>query len=687
LGLIKLTGGKVAKVTKLSVSSTMMRTPRFLVAQLQGINVLKTNVQYQCSIHHHCPTHYRMHAMNTRNQELGTKLRPPATATQSESSVATVSTKLPSIQQNDQSEIFQGNQPENLRSTDPMSVTDAIAQLLEELGVRSAFGVAGGAMASLWYSLSNSQIIEVINCRHEGGAAFAATEAHFVSNLPVVVFTTAGPGITNALTGLFAARGEGAKIIFLSACTSAPQRGRGAIQETSDETLPHTELFTAGSLFHYGVTVESVEQLPQIARRLQLGLAQPGSFIAHISIPTNIQSLMIPAPLPKLEPLRFQDTTRSETIAQVSSLLSEGSFAIWLGFGARHGADAIRQLAERTGAAVMCSPRAKGIFPEDHPQFVGVTGLGGHQSVITYMQQQRPLHILVLGTRLGEPTSFWSAEMLPIRGFIHVDIDATVAGMAYPSAKTLAIQSDVNEFVSSLLTCFPTHSEREITLPRPEPIAVQHETTPSQSLIHPEALMSALQEVIDGTDAIVLAESGNSFTWATHCLRFNRAGRYRVSTGVGAMGHAVTGVIGAAHARSGKAIAIVGDGAMLMNNEISTAVKYQIPAVWIVLNDARYGMCAQGMAILGLEGADANIPQTDFVAIARGMGAEGVTVANTADLKSALTVAMSSTMPFVVDVQIDPSRLAPSKGRNQGLAKMGGQAQSKSAKAVSFPVV
>jgi thiamine pyrophosphate-dependent acetolactate synthase large subunit-like protein len=626
--------------------------------------------------------------MNTRNQELSVRVQPLAVATQSESAAA-VSAKSNDLQQKDRNGMPQSRQSDGLRSTDPMSVADAIVQLLEELGVRSAFGVAGGAMASLWFSLSNSQHIEVINCRHEAGAAFAATEAHFVSNLPVVVFTTAGPGITNALTGLFAARGEGAKVIFLSACTSAPQRGRGAIQETSDETLPRTALFTGGSLFHYGVTVESVEQLPQIARKLQLGLAHPGSFIAHISIPTNVQSLLLPAPLPELEPLRFQDTPRSETIAQVSSLLSEGSFAIWLGFGARHGAAAIRQLAERSGAAVMCSPRAKGIFPEDHPQFVGVTGLGGHQSVMTYMQQQRPLHILVLGTRLGEPTSFWSAEMLPVREFIHVDIDATVAGMAYPSAKTLVVQSDVNEFVSSLLMRFPDNLEQEIALPRPESIAIQNEIDlfQSESFVHPEALMLALQEVIDSSDAVVLAESGNSFTWATHLLRFNRAGRYRVSTGVGAMGHAVTGVIGAAYARSGKAIAIVGDGAMLMNNEISTAVKYQIPAVWIVLNDARYGMCAQGMAMLGLTGADATIPQTDFVAIARGMGAEGVRVANASELKSALAMAMLSTMPFVVDVQIDPSRLAPSKGRNQGLAKMGAQAHPKAAKAVSFPVV
>ncbi len=92
-------------------------------------------------------------------------------------------------------------------------------------------------------------------------------------------------------------------------------------------------------------------------------------------------------------------TATEETIAKCVQLLSEGLFAIWVGFGARGAAKEIRQLAERTGAAVMCSPRAKGIFPEDHPQFIGVTGFGGHESVFRYMQEYRPLRTLVLGTR------------------------------------------------------------------------------------------------------------------------------------------------------------------------------------------------------------------------------------------------------------------------------------------------
>jgi thiamine pyrophosphate-dependent acetolactate synthase large subunit-like protein len=568
-----------------------------------------------------------------------------------------------------------------------LTVAQVLVRVLENLGVKEAFGVSGGAMATVWGALSNNPSIDVLHCRHEGGAAFAAAEAHFASDRPIVVFTTAGPGITNALTGLLAARDEGAKVIHLSACTSAPQRGRWAIQETSDQTIPQGGIFTSGALYNYATVLESSEQLPQIARRLALGLAQPGGFVAHISIPTSVQSTPIKTPIPKVNLAPALPVPSQETVEMAARLLSEGSFAIWAGFGARGATAAIRELAEKTGAAVMCSPRGKGIFPENHPQYVGVTGLGGHESAIDYMQKYSPQRILVLGTRLGEPTSFWSKDMIPAKGFIHVDVNPKVPGVAFPFADTLPIISDANIFVKALLDRLPKQAKPNITLPNPE----REEIAPAESnLVRPEILMEAIQRiVVEGSDAIVLSESGNSFTWTTNMLRFARANRYRVSTGVGSMGHNVTGVVGAARGRNGKAVAIVGDGSMLMNSEVSTAVKYQLPAIWIVLNDAYYNMCNQGMTLLGMKGADAKLPDTDFSLIARGMGAEGIRVEAEARLEEALEKAMAATGPVVVDVTIDPTRFAPSKGRNKSLSSQGVKSsqQENKKEQVSFPLV
>src|SRR5271169_3579115 len=98
------------------------------------------------------------------------------------------------------------------------TLSQAIVETLSDLGVRHAFGVSGGAIASLWGALTDSDI-KVAHFRHETGAAFAAIEAHFVTNAPMVVFTTTGPGLTNALTGMLAARGEAPKSSW---CRPAP---------------------------------------------------------------------------------------------------------------------------------------------------------------------------------------------------------------------------------------------------------------------------------------------------------------------------------------------------------------------------------------------------------------------------------------------------------------------------------
>jgi acetolactate synthase I/II/III large subunit len=565
-----------------------------------------------------------------------------------------------------------GSAPGVLATPDrPFTITiaTAVVELLSRLGVKYAFGVSGGAIGPIWAALEASPI-KVLHFRHEAGAGFAATEAYFASGDPAAVFATTGPGITNALTGLFAAKWEGAKVIFLSGATTVGKQGKWALQETSSHTMPMEGIFTSGKLFDYATILESSEQLPGIAHRIATGLPRVGGFVAHLNIPTAVQTVLVdesPHAMISASPV----TVSENRVQELAHLLAAAPFAIWVGFGARHAVSEIRQLAEKTGAAVMCSPRAKGIFPEDHPQFVGVTGFGGHESVFTYMQTVRPLRTLVLGTRLGELTSFGNPAMVPEKGFIHVDICPDVPGTAYPTAETIAVQADVKLFLQSLLRHFPdaSHPATLPALPLPQ---IERVSPTGNSPVRPYVLFDAIQKVIvDGSDALVMADAGNTMAWTTNRLSFNQPDRYRASFGWASMGHFSTGVVGAALARRGKAVVIVGDGAMLMNNEVSTAVKHHVPAVWIVVNDSSYNMCQQGMNLLGLKGVDTTIPHTNFAQLAAAMGAESIRVENEADLCAALEKAMAATVPFVIDVIIDAKQTAPIGGRIASLASQG----------------
>ena len=557
--------------------------------------------------------------------------------------------------------------PSELHDTaQELSVADALVESLLALGVEQAFGVFGGGIAPFCDALNRSSV-RLMHFRHEAGAAFAAIEASLASGKPTVVVATTGPGITNLYTGMVAARSEGATVLFVSGCTPPAQRGRGSFQETSP-TSPLAPLFVAGSTFHYAKIVESPAELDAMVSRLAHGVRRPHGFVAHIGMSLGVQTAMV-----EHRPARLSYSNAPScdpaTLATCRELLSQGSFVIWAGFGARNAAARVRELAERSGAKVICSPRGKGIMPEDSPSFLGVTGLGGHAAVDEYMQTERPQRALVLGTRLGELTSFWSPDLVPEQGFIHVDLDADAFGAAYPGAPTLGVQAEIDAFLGALLADWPEPAKQSTS---PTPRWFRRLRARDSGPVRPSFLMEAVQrEIVEQSDVIVLTEAGNSFTLGSHHLRFPASGRYRVSTTFGSMGQAAAGVLGAALGRQGKAVAILGDGAMLMQNEISTAATYGIDAVWIILNDARYAMIAQGMAAIGWQPFETDFARADFVAIARAMGGEGVRVERELDVQLALRAALAARGPFVVDVLIDRDELAPSNRRNQSLVSQG----------------
>ena len=547
---------------------------------------------------------------------------------------------------------------------------DALIQFLSEMGVEHGFGLVGGPIAPFSEALLHSPV-QVVHCRHEGGAAFAATEAYFASGRPSLVFTTTGPGLLNALTGLAAARCEGAKVVVISATTSTAQRGRGAAQESSDYTLPTSGIYTQGPLFDYATQLEGIDSLQEVLARLAAGLARPQGFVAHIALPVSVQTQATPQALVMPAVSVHGYGVPRDTLETVVSKLSPHPFALWLGFGARHAVPLIRAFAERTGCAVMCSPRAKGIFPEEHPQFVGVTGLGGHVSVDAYMEQVKPRHTLVLGTRMGEGTSYWSTKLVPSGGFIQVDLDPTAFGAAYPSVKTWGVQADIQAFMHDLLETWPD-AVPALAAPVQGPGHPELLTARAHGPVRPAWVMQGVQRVcIQESNAPVMAESGNTFTWANHLLRFSTPHRYRVSPGYGSMGHFVAGVLGAAMGRNDKAVALVGDGAMLMNNEVSTAVRYGARAVWVVMNDGQYGMVEQGMRALGFTPVETPIPPTDFAALARAQGAFGMRVESEDELEAALCDAMRLPGPVVVDVVIDASVASPLMRRIECLKAQG----------------
>lgn len=534
------------------------------------------------------------------------------------------------------------------------TVSTVLIEALRALGLRHAFGMIGGAVVPFYDALCKADV-QLAHCRHENGAVFAAIEASLAADAPALAFTTTGPGLTNALTGAVTARFEGAKLLLISAITPTAKRGRYPIQESSSETLAGGSLYTPGGLFDYAVAMHDPQELPRIVRTLAHGFASPRGFVAHLALPLPVQAS--PAPAIAVTVPRVDVAPSAKTMAMVVEALRE-RFAIWVGYGARRAADAIAELVRRTNAPVFSTPRGKGVFSEHDPRFLGVSGLGGDDQLAARLAAARVERVLVLGSRLGELSSSYDPGLVPRGGLVHVDLDPKVPGAGYPEVETLAVQAEIGEFLAALLDrCDELGGPRAIvTEPRPRPARLEPR---AEDRVRPQYLMQCLQaRVVEGSDAVVLSETGNSLAWTNRHLRFATANRYRMSGMFCPMGHVSAGILGTV-ATGRRAVAVVGDGAFLMQNEISTAAAIRADAIWIVLNDARYGMCDQGLRCLGYPPADLQFPEVDFLALARSMGADGVRVWRESQVADALEWAMRSRGPFVVDVIIDPDELAP----------------------------
>lgn len=562
----------------------------------------------------------------------------------------------------------------------------AFAEALEELGVRHAFGVSGGAISFFWAALGGTGV-EVTHFRHESGAAFAACEASIASGRPVVVFVTTGPGLTNVLTGMYAARHEPARVILVSASTESAMYGRGSIQETGPRTLPWEGVFTAGPLFDFATVVATPGELGAVVAKLDDGLAPGARFLAHVSLTLPAQRGMAAPARPPVRALPAQaaavpaaDADVRAAAAAAYELLRDQPWVLWAGAGARQAAGPVRRLARAAAAPAMATPRGKGVIPEDDPAYLGVTGFAGHPSVLAYLDRHRPRYALVLGTALGDVASGYHPGYLPGTALIHVDLDPSVPGRAYPAPKTIPVIADAGAFCTRLAALFEAGPPAPALPPptvRPFTDTALADTGPADTApadagdrIHPARLADAVQAVFVDSGQLVMAETGNALAWAVNRLRFSDPTRWRGPSGlVGSMGHFSAGVVGAALATSRPAVALVGDGSMLMLNEVSTAVATGAPAIWVVLNDSRYNMCAQGAQVLGLANVDCSLPETDFVGYARSLGAAGITVRHGDDLPGSLAAALRVAGPIVVDVRIDPLAAAPTAGRNAGLLR------------------
>jgi acetolactate synthase-1/2/3 large subunit len=332
---------------------------------------------------------------------------------------------------------------------------------------------------------------------------------------------------------------------------------------------------------------------------------------------------------------------------------------------------ALVKLADRLTVPVVASWRRPDAFPNDHPLYLGMAGLGAPSTVRRRLEEADVL--LALGTRLSEITTFGYSIPADSTRLVQVDPEPGFPG-GRPQPE-LAIRSDPDGFLTAALGALDEQGEPALADALADARAAAAERRAAvkrdraayefatrvpvgagranSSGVHPASVVRALREELPAR-SVLTTDAGNFAGWAARYLPLPREGRFLGPTS-GAMGYALPAAIGAAMAEPDRpVVALAGDGgfAMLMA-ELETAVREKARLVAIVFDNRMYGTIrmhqeqAHPGRVVGTE-----LGPIDFAAVARAMGARGVQVESDDEVPGAIGEALSFAGVSVVHVHV-----------------------------------
>ncbi len=559
-----------------------------------------------------------------------------------------------------------------------MTGGDLIAQMLAAEGVDTVFGIVDGSYVELNLALPRHGI-RLVSPRHESSAAhMAGAYARTTGRLGVCIASN-GPGAANVLPGIAVENGEGNRVLVLTSWRRAPIVGpdRGGTYQYFDQVA------VARPMSKWSGAAREFDRIPEVMHRAfrTAWRGRPG--VVFVTVPEDVINGRVdeaPAVRPPssyrrtapLEPAASDVAQAAERLVRAERpLIHVGSGVVHAGAG-----PAVQRLADTLAAPVTASWGGRPALDgrEDHtipllPPLIDEIRSGADC-------------VLALGTRFGE-TDWWGKPRYwgapESQDVIQVDCDEEILGLNKPLA--MGVLADVGRFAARLQEELASHDLSSCVPARRERLASWAEQKsgvqtflrsmagdPDREPMHPAHVPLACREHFPD-DAILVIDGGNTAVW-TNLLHENRTAGAVVSTfKFGMLGAGVGQALGAQIAHPERRVyCILGDGAFGMHpQEIETAVRNELPVVFLVLADRQWGMVkmSQSMVIdsekmsrerLLPEGTNLN---TDFGEIrfddlARSMNAHGERVSKAADLPAALERASACGGPAVIHVDVDP---------------------------------
>ena len=557
-------------------------------------------------------------------------------------------------------------------------VAEYLIEALADVGVRYIFGVVGGTVFPLFTATVGRQA-QIVMTKHEAGAAFMADGYARASGGLGACVATSGPGATNLITGIAAAYADSIPVVVLTGQVATKSFGRGALQESSSEGVDIVDVFK--QVTRYSILTFRADRLPAIwhkALRMATG-GRPGP--VHLSLPADVQEQTIQRPVKTNRPVHRTRAYDRDAIKQAALyLLRARRPMILAGHGAilSNASDEIRTIAEMLEIPVATTPKGKGVFPEDHRLSVGPFGYSGSPLAQWHLLESGMDVLLAVGTSLSEwGTLGWDRRLQPSEALLHVDIDPYEIGKNYQV--TVPLIGDAKSGLTEL--CYEIRRQQQRYLhwrrgnghlapPPDRPRVLNASTMDSNAVpIKPQRLLRDLQEALP-RDALVFVDGGANRSWAIHYWQTLYPRTFFCATGMASMGFGVAGAIGGKFAAPDRVVvSITGDGGFLMNGmEVSTAVHYGKQVIWVILNDAGYGMIHHAFRMMKRPDVGTRYPRVDCARVAEGLGAQAFRIREPGQInRELIQTILQSGRPTVLDVEIDPDEVAPFGGRVETL--------------------
>ncbi len=543
------------------------------------------------------------------------------------------------------------------------SAAAVIARFLKARGVRRVYGLCGGHIMPIWMRL-DAEGIRIVDVRDERAAVYMAhAEAQLGGGLGVAL-VTAGPGVTNAMTGIANAHVARAPVLVLSGLPPTAQENRGALQD-----IVHTQL--VASLTRYARTVRHPDLVPQelaeaAARALGEG-GEPGPVYLDFPVDTLRADVARAVQLPEVfapPPARPQPPHPQAVQAAVARLWAARRPLFISGRGAKNAGPALSALLERLGAAYLDTGESRGLVGDEHPSVVGAMRgavMGQADLVVTVGRR------LDFQLAYGSPAVFGQAEFLRIadcaaelrdnrRGAVELLADPALALQAILDAAPARAPASDGAWLAGL---------RQQHLQRSEKLAQAMRQAPpgSDGRMHPNRALAALRDVLPA-DAVVVADGGDFLSFARVGLP---ATTYLDPGSLGCIGVGTPFGIAASLVCPDKTVVVVtGDGAFGFNAmEIDTAVRHQAPVLLMVANNGAWAIEVRDQQETHGRVVGTQLQFADHAAMARAFGMHAERVERAEDLPGAIERALAH-RPALLDVVVTPQ--AASSDAKSGLA-------------------